>query len=112
MLQRPCQFRAWLQHGGMAGAIHDAGVVPVEERPIGAVDPDDLVRFNAVPEAQPPLLRQDRGRAAAHAGRRDRRRVRTRSEEHTSELQSIMSISYAVFCLKKKNEFISVLSTH
>src|SRR3546814_6730605 len=27
---------------------------------------------------------------------------RTRSEEHTSELQSIMRISYAVFCLKKK----------
>src|SRR3546814_3774909 len=26
-----------------------------------------------------------------------------RSEEHTSELQSLMSISYAVFCLKKKN---------
>src|SRR3546814_10374125 len=29
--------------------------------------------------------------------------VRTRSEEHTSELQSLMRISYAVFCLKKKN---------
>src|SRR3546814_2319968 len=28
---------------------------------------------------------------------------RTRSEEHTSELQSLMRISYAVFCLKKKN---------
>src|SRR3546814_6605794 len=28
----------------------------------------------------------------------------TRSEEHTSELQSLMRISYAVFCLKKKNE--------
>src|SRR3546814_10357900 len=27
---------------------------------------------------------------------------RTRSEEHTSELQSLMHISYAVFCLKKK----------
>src|SRR3546814_3370759 len=27
----------------------------------------------------------------------------TRSEEHTSELQSLMSTSYAVFCLKKKN---------
>src|SRR3546814_10601256 len=27
---------------------------------------------------------------------------RTRSEEHTSELQSLMRISYAVFCLKKK----------
>src|SRR3546814_4548445 len=29
-------------------------------------------------------------------------RVSTRSEEHTSELQSLMRISYAVFCLKKK----------
>src|SRR3546814_4414429 len=28
---------------------------------------------------------------------------RARSEEHTSELQSLMRISYAVFCLKKKN---------
>src|SRR3546814_9941774 len=32
--------------------------------------------------------------------------TRTRSEEHTSELQSLMRISYAVFCLKKKkNEY-------
>src|SRR3546814_15229181 len=30
-------------------------------------------------------------------------RARSRSEEHTSELQSLMRISYAVFCLKKKN---------
>src|SRR3546814_3455336 len=29
--------------------------------------------------------------------------VMSRSEEHTSELQSLMRISYAVFCLKKKN---------
>src|SRR3546814_7710565 len=28
--------------------------------------------------------------------------VRSRSEEHTSELQSLMRISYAVFCMKKK----------
>src|SRR3546814_1505210 len=28
----------------------------------------------------------------------------TRSEEHTSELQSLMRISYAVFCLKKNND--------
>src|SRR3546814_6056353 len=32
--------------------------------------------------------------------------VRMRSEEHTSELQSLMRISYAVFCLKKKNSYI------
>src|SRR3546814_8711636 len=31
-----------------------------------------------------------------------RRRSTRRSEEHTSELQSLMRISYAVFCLKKK----------
>src|SRR3546814_2963712 len=30
-----------------------------------------------------------------------------RSEEHTSELQSLMRISYAVFCLKKKKEHIT-----
>src|SRR3546814_7517292 len=30
---------------------------------------------------------------------------RRRSEEHTSELQSLMRISYAVFCLKKKNDW-------
>src|SRR3546814_6221470 len=30
------------------------------------------------------------------------REISTRSEEHTSELQSLMRISYAVFCLKKK----------
>src|SRR3546814_10745345 len=32
----------------------------------------------------------------------DEARARRRSEEHTSELQSLMRISYAVFCLKKK----------
>src|SRR3546814_8037422 len=31
------------------------------------------------------------------------RSIACRSEEHTSELQSLMRISYAVFCLKKKN---------
>src|SRR3546814_8746720 len=33
-----------------------------------------------------------------------RRLAPHRSEEHTSELQSLMRISYAVFCLKKKNQ--------
>src|SRR3546814_5332692 len=31
--------------------------------------------------------------------------TRRRSEEHTSELQSLMRISYAVFCLKKKSKY-------
>src|SRR3546814_9301218 len=37
-----------------------------------------------------------------HAHRGPARTLRRRSEEHTSELQSLMRISYAVFCLKKK----------
>src|SRR3546814_14412025 len=35
-------------------------------------------------------------------------RLHERSEEHTSELQSLMRISYAVFCLKKKNTTPSI----
>src|SRR3546814_4719739 len=35
-----------------------------------------------------------------------------RSEEHTSELQSLMRISYAVFCLKKKNKETKHRTTH
>src|SRR3546814_4669435 len=35
-----------------------------------------------------------------------------RSEEHTSELQSLMRISYAVFCLKKKNITPTTSKTH
>src|SRR3546814_10300170 len=34
--------------------------------------------------------------------------VAVRSEEHTSELQSLMRISYAVFCLKKKNKTANI----
>src|SRR3546814_3061197 len=49
-----------------------------------------------------------RAPAAAHAslvaGRRAAAAQPIRSEEHTSELQSLMRISYAVFCLKKKKK--------
>src|SRR3546814_7420285 len=38
------------------------------------------------------------------ANARPQARPTTRSEEHTSELQSLMRISYAVFCLKKKKK--------
>src|SRR3546814_2046661 len=34
-----------------------------------------------------------------------------RSEDHTSELQSLMRISYAVFCLKKKNKYLNINNT-
>src|SRR3546814_8784619 len=49
-------------------------------------------------------LRQSRPRTSAprRAGAPWRRQSLWRSEEHTSELQSLMRISYAVFCLQKK----------
>src|SRR3546814_5478508 len=56
--------------------------------------PDALVRPAELSQAVP----ADRG-----AVRRRCPRAGHRSEEHTSELQSLMRISYAVFCLKKKN---------
>src|SRR3546814_5014055 len=47
---------------------------------------------------------------------RQRERCELRSEEHTSELQSLMRISYAVFCLKKKKNkqtiYIQILTLH
>src|SRR3546814_9407029 len=61
--------------------------VAVFQRVLRADQPPDLVEFQAV-----------QGRQADFA----MRRMGGRSEEHTSELQSLMRISYAVFCLKKK----------
>src|SRR3546814_14879468 len=52
--------------------------------------------------AQPPC-RIARAQAGVEGEIARRRRDVGRSEEHTSELQSLMRISYAVFCLKKKN---------
>src|SRR3546814_10713079 len=50
----------------------------------------------------PPLSSASRMRAAMSDLDLDELRDELRSEEHTSELQSLMRISYAVFCLKKK----------
>src|SRR3546814_10213602 len=44
------------------------------------------------------------GSSGDQRDRAGRKKKTQRSEEHTSELQSLMRISYAVFCLKKKNQ--------
>src|SRR3546814_10505769 len=51
------------------------------------------------------LLNVPRGERGDAAEMREK--VQGRSEEHTSELQSLMRISYAVFCLKKKKQDIT-----
>src|SRR3546814_3751549 len=55
------------------------------------------------------------GRDPAAERKKDRKAppsFRERSEEHTSELQSLMRISYAVFCLKKKTKLTQHITTH
>src|SRR3546814_1284249 len=49
--------------------------------------------------------------AASQARRPRRQFFDDRSEEHTSELQSLMRISYAVFCLKKKKNKLHATTT-
>src|SRR3546814_4673868 len=52
-------------------------------------------------------MRHDRGASDARRGHQRKSKQadgHQRSEEHTSELQSLMRISYAVFCLKKKKK--------
>src|SRR3546814_8391303 len=59
-------------------------------------------RADAAGMAGAPRLEQIERFGAAHFADRDAIGTQARSEEHTSELQSLMRISYAVFCLKKK----------
>src|SRR3546814_1839584 len=51
-------------------------------------------------------------RSSAHTPKRNPRNTFIRSEEHTSELQSLMRTSYAVFCLKTKRHLNHLLVIH
>src|SRR3546814_7358986 len=67
----------------------------------GAGGPRTAARGDGGKREPGPARRRDHPVAARiHQARRDD----ARSEEHTSELQSLMRISYAVFCLKKKKK--------
>src|SRR3546814_8401988 len=55
--------------------------------------------------------RSTRSGMASSRGARASKIQPTRSEEHTSELQSLMRISYAVFCFKKKNQTLTQKDT-
>src|SRR3546814_6283916 len=83
-----------------------------ELRSLGLLDRDEILDPQRVEHLPAEAFGDDAG-ADALARRVDRRRgaagaaaddEHVRSEEHTSELQSLMRISYAVFCLKKKKQ--------
>src|SRR3546814_4107436 len=76
-------------------AAEDSRIGEIEAG-LGAV-PDAAIRARLASELRD-LTDEDRSVALSLCAL-----VAQRSEEHTSELQSLMRISYAVFCLKKKN---------
>src|SRR3546814_4891741 len=88
---------------GMAVAYVDGDVVARRDPP--AEPSADLVIAVGAFEHRvlPPRSKRGGGAAASGTGRR--------SEEHTSELQSLMRISYAVFCLKQKTTTVSTTTT-
>src|SRR3546814_8937695 len=97
---------------GTAGARTDVGqvIVVAPGRAAGQVEPEaQLGEQRQLPadiDFGPMLALQrfeEREQSLVAGRMRLPFRHGTRSEEHTSELQSLMRISYAVFCLKKKN---------
>src|SRR3546814_2851442 len=76
----------------------------LERRPNPRAGADRHFRADILPLAELALHRRTHagGQSSAEADRLESARDYRRSEEHTSELQSLMRISYAVFCLKKK----------
>src|SRR3546814_4381021 len=88
-------------HHLVSAAVGQDRARPVHEL-VQPAKPRDPLRTRA--KHQMVGITQDDVRTSgAHAFRLHR----LRSEEHTSELQSLMRISYAVFCLKKKNKHIT-----
>src|SRR3546814_8723430 len=76
------------------------GTVPSSRRPTMLLQNHELSRLNiSIRSNQLTKMPVNSGTMIAH---RNGLLCDHRSEEHTSELQSLMRISYAVFCLKKK----------
>src|SRR3546814_1889954 len=86
----------------VGGEIGRGPVVPVPSQRHGSGGTD--LEFIGKAAREAPLGREGQHRVGRdHGARRDLQIFGVeRSEEHTSELQSLMRISYAVFCLKQK----------
>src|SRR3546814_5696217 len=78
--------------------------MPQPETSAAAVKTNIMRFIQWLPPHPPPDPAQHRFRAPRPFAPRATAPKPARSEEHTSELQSLMRLSYAVFCLKKKNK--------
>src|SRR3546814_1092961 len=100
--------------GDLLGSEQDRGVMIFDDQCDAAEEvfaqPVDQCTRTLHPDDRLRRDQMDRGRPLGQAP--DHARMANRSEEHTSELQSLMRISYAVFCLKKKNQQIHNPSTN
>src|SRR3546814_10438573 len=97
--------RAQQQRVAVGGPLQQAVAAHGAARAAQVLDDDGLVQGlgQSGGEGSGDEIGSPSGRVGDHdAGLRRRLRGGGRSEEHTSELQSLMRISYAVFCLKKK----------
>src|SRR3546814_9735262 len=95
---------------GDVGETHPHPTLPLKGRASGCgrggwIGQNQGSPTSGADHVAPPDSRVRRNRAGLQRLRPLRAAFRSdaRSEEHTSELQSLMRISYAVFCLKKKN---------
>src|SRR3546814_10554324 len=79
-------------------------VVEFLDRIVPGTDTDTAKRFQRVLQKQDIEFKLSTKVTGAKAGKSGVTLSMERSEEHTSELQSLMRISYAVFCLKKKTK--------
>src|SRR3546814_2735676 len=80
-------------------------------RPPRSTRTDTLFPYTTLFRSYLRTARDDRDRMAPARRAAAAFRGDERSEEHTSELQSLMRISYAVFCLKKKNPLYKTETT-
>src|SRR3546814_1007017 len=113
MRQQPHRYRFRHLVPGLHVRSDDGGLWRGFASPLDALWPRLLPRRrDSLPHRGPAAeqrLAQELGGALSSPWEQPRgeKARRSRSEEHTSELQSLMRISYAVFCLKKKNNNIN-----
>src|SRR3546814_10767683 len=96
LMQAGCMDYEIIISGPAAGADHRRAN-SVAHFASGAVRADDIICFDGLDFVRIAPAGTDENLVTTL--------LKARSEEHTSELQSLMRISYAVFCLKKKKKY-------